>query len=341
MSNSTRIWSSIDFNREGKQTDCLRLPISTDMSAYGWIPIPVICLKNGDGPTALLIAGTHGDEYEGQIALMRLSRRLEAGDIKGRIVIFPALNFPAVQAGRRVSPIDEGNLNRLYPGRAHGTATEMIAHYVTEVLLPMADLVVDLHSGGRSLNYIPSALIRPGKVAKQHEKLVELLHIFGAPIGFLTDGSGGGNNTTLPAAAESTGALVITAELGGGATLNPAGLELAEQGVIRVLKHLGILPSCNVPAPGPVRIMNSSGTDFLVYADTDGLYEPMVDLWEEVSEGQLAALLHSIDRPYNKAEEIRFTRGGMVACKRFPTLVRRGDCLFELMEDLTPPPFQG
>ncbi|ESY88192.1 succinylglutamate desuccinylase/aspartoacylase family protein, partial [Mesorhizobium sp. LNHC209A00] len=335
------IWSSIDFDKDGKQTDCLRLPISTDLSAYGWIPIPAICLKNGDGPTALLIAGTHGDEYEGQIALMRLSRKLKPSEIEGRIIILPALNFPAVRSGRRVSPIDEGNLNRLYPGRAHGTATEMIAHYVTEVLLPTTDLVVDLHAGGRSLDYLPSALIRPGTTAKQQEKLLELLDVFGAPIGLMTDGSGGGGNTTLPAAAESTGALVITAELGGGATLNREGLDLAEQGVLRLLKHVGILPSCDVSAPGPVRIMNGSGTDLLVYAYADGLYEPMVDLGDEVSEGQVAALLHSIDKPYIEPEEIRFARGGLIACKRFPTLVRRGDCLFELMEDLAPRHLQG
>lgn len=341
MSTSTRIWSSIDFGKDGKQTDCLRLPISTDLSAYGWIPIPAICLRNGDGPTALLIAGTHGDEYEGQIALMRLSRNLGPGDIKGRIIILPALNFPAVQSGRRVSPIDEGNLNRLYPGRAHGTATEMIAHYVTEVLLPMTDLVVDLHAGGRSLDYLPSALIRPGTTAKQQQKLLKLLEVFGAPIGFVTDGSGGGGKTTLPAAAESSGALVITAELGGGATLNPQGLELAEHGVLRLLKHVGILQSYDGAAPGPIRLMNGSGIDLFVYADADGLYEPSVDLGDEVKPGQVAALLHSIDRPYNEPEKIRFARGGFVVCKRFPTLVRRGDCLFELMEDLTPPHVQG
>ncbi|MGY5795616.1 succinylglutamate desuccinylase/aspartoacylase family protein len=341
MSNSTRIWSSIDFERGGKQTDCLRLPISTDLSAYGWIPIPTICLKNGDGPTALLIAGTHGDEYEGQIALMRLSRKLKPSDIKGRVIILPALNFPAVKAGRRVSPIDEGNLNRLYPGRAHGTATEMIAHYVTEVLLPMTDLVVDLHAGGRSLDYLPSALIRPGATTKQHEKLLELLDVFGAPIGFITDGSGGGGNTTLPAAAENSGALVITAELGGAAALNRQGLELAEQGVLRLLKHVGILPSYDVGAPGPVRLMNGSGTDLFVYADSDGLYEPLANLGDEVKEGQVAALLHSIERPYNEPEIIRFARSGFVACRRAPILVTRGDCLFELMEDLTPPHLQG
>jgi len=260
---------------------------------------------------------------------------LEAENISGRVIVLPSLNFPAVQAGRRVSPIDEGNLNRHYPGRAHGTATEMIAHYVSEILLPMADLVVDLHSGGRSLDYLPCAFIRPGTTVQQHEELLKLLEIFGAPISFLTDGSGGGGNTTLPAAAARKGVPVISAELGGGATLNRAGLDLAEQGVLRLLKHIGILPSYKVTASGPVKLMDCSSTDLMVYADADGLFEPYAGLGESVCAGQLAGLIHSIDKPHQQPEQVCFPQSGIVACRRFPTLVRRGDCLFALMQELT------
>ena len=62
---TSRISTDIDFNRDGKQTGFLRLPHSVHRSAYGWIPIPVACLRNGKGPRVLLMAGNHGDEYEG------------------------------------------------------------------------------------------------------------------------------------------------------------------------------------------------------------------------------------------------------------------------------------
>ncbi|MEX3815979.1 succinylglutamate desuccinylase/aspartoacylase family protein [Paraburkholderia sp. BR13439] len=335
MSDSTRIWSTIDFAKDGKQVDFLRLPISTDTSAYGWIPVPAICIKNGVGPTAVLIAGTHGDEYEGQIGLMRLARGLRQSDVTGRVIILPSLNFPAVQAGRRVSPIDDGNLNRLYPGRAHGTATEMIAHYVTHVILPMADLVVDLHSGGRSLDYLPCALVRGAKTTAENEKLLELLRVFGVHLAEFTDGTGGGGNTTLPAAAGELGIPVITAELGGGATLRRAGSDLAEHGVLRLLKHIGILASCDAPDPGPVRMMSCESMDLFVYADTSGLFEPWVELGDEVVAGQLAGLLHSVDDPHRPPREILFGSAGLVVCKRHLTLANRGDCLFGLLQDAT------
>ncbi|MES0132882.1 succinylglutamate desuccinylase/aspartoacylase family protein [Mesorhizobium sp. M0029] len=338
MTQLTRIWSPIDYEKDGKQEDCLRLPISIDTSAYGWVPIPLICIRNGNGSTAVLVAGVHGDEYEGQIGLMRLARNLEAEDVAGRIIIIPCLNFPAVESGRRVSPIDEGNLNRLYPGQAHGTATSMIAHYITSILLPMADLIVDLHSGGRSLLYTPCSLIRPGKTPEQHAKQVELLKVLGAPIGYLTDGTGMGGNTTLPAAAENSGVPVITAELGGGATLNPVGTDLAVNGAMRLLKHIGILPSCEVEAAGRVRLMKSSSTGLMVYAQTDGLFEPLAEPGEDVAEGQLAGLIHWLHWPHREPEKVFFARSGMVVSRRYPTLTKRGDCLFELLQDIEPSP---
>ena len=60
---STLIVSEIEYDQDGKQTGYLRLPYSVHRSAYGWIPVPIVQLKNGDGPTALLISGNHGDEY--------------------------------------------------------------------------------------------------------------------------------------------------------------------------------------------------------------------------------------------------------------------------------------
>ena len=65
-------------------------------------------------------------------------------------------NFPAALAGRRTSPIDEKNLNRNFPGDPDGTITQQIAHYITTELIPLADIVFDVHAGGSSLMYLPA-----------------------------------------------------------------------------------------------------------------------------------------------------------------------------------------
>lgn len=334
MTGETRIWTPIDFGADGKQSDCLRLPHSSDLSAYGWIPIPLVCIKNGSGPTALLIAGNHGDEYEGQIALSNLAREIEAHQVSGRLLILPALNAPAVAAGRRVSPLDDGNLNRLFPGNAAGSPTEMIAHYVCEVLIPMADVVVDLHSGGRSLSYVVSTLVRPGRTADEHEALLRLMRLFGAPIGFVSDGTGGGGLTTLAAAAQERGALALTTELGGGATLSQEGLSLAEAGLKRLLKDQGILRDVPVEPASSTRLMTVKGHSAFVYAHDRGIFEPAANVGDEVTKGQIAGRIHFPDLPTREPVTLFFESSGLVACRRVPSLADRGDCLFKLMNDI-------
>lgn len=341
MASETRIWTPVDFDADGKQGEWLRLPFSSDLSAYGFVPIPIVCIKNGEGPTALLIAGNHGDEYEGQVALGKLAREVSTDDMRGRLIILPALNFPAVEAGRRVSPLDEGNLNRMFPGDAAGSPTQMIAHYVSDVLLPMADLVIDLHSGGRSLHYLPCALVRPGKTDAETAELVDLMNAFAAPITSISDGSGGGGATTLSAVAHKLGVPILTTELGGGATLSREGQRLAEQGLARVLKHYGILPRTLVEAGSRTRLMKVDGTNAFTYATRKGIFEPAAELGEMVAAGQPAGVIHPIDWPLQPAEPIHFRQSGMVACRRAPSLTLPGDCLFKLLVDAgTESPFR-
>jgi N-alpha-acetyl-L-2,4-diaminobutyrate deacetylase len=151
------ISATLDFEAEGLQHGHLKLPYSHDDSAWGSIMIPLTVVKNGSGPTAILTGGNHGDEYEGPIALFDLAQRLAPDEIQGRVIIVPAMNFPAFGAATRTSPIDKGNMNRVFPGRPDGTVTEKIADYFQRRLLPLADTVLDIHSGGKTLEFLPFA----------------------------------------------------------------------------------------------------------------------------------------------------------------------------------------
>ena len=111
------------------------------------------------------MAGNHGDEYPGQVAILRLMRELDQQpeQVRGRLILIPALNVPAAKAATRLSPLDGKNLNRSFPGQADGTPTEMIAHYLTTVLFPLADIVIDIHTGGRSVDFYPVRPHAPGR----------------------------------------------------------------------------------------------------------------------------------------------------------------------------------
>src|SRR5919198_6650269 len=175
------ITPTVDFNRDGVQHGFLRLPYSRDDSAWGSVMIPIAVIKNEEGPTALLTGANHGDEYEGPIALFDLARSLKSQDVRGRVIIVPAMNYPAFRAGTRTSPVDKGNLNRSFPGRPDGTVTQKIADYFQRHLLPLADIVLDFHSGGRTLDFVPfaAAHILPDK--DQEARCFAAVEAFSAP----------------------------------------------------------------------------------------------------------------------------------------------------------------
>jgi predicted deacylase len=334
MSNTTLV-SEVDFDADGTQRGFIRLFHSVHRSAYGYIPIPIVVLRNGAGPTALFISGTHGDEYEGQVALCHLARSLRAQDIQGRVILLPAANLPAAVAGLRTSPIDDGNLNRLFPGDAQGGVTDQIAYYIEHELVARADVVVDLHSGGSSLHYVPSALMMQDDVNPARQaQLVALLKAFGSPISYVghaQPGQGGGRTTS--AAAMRAGKLALGSELGGSGTVTAAGVEVAERGLRNVLAHIGILPP-DFARPRETRILDVRGPDYFAYAPGTGLFEPLAEPGDSVVAGQPAARIHTPETPWAEPALVHFARDGFVLCKRVPGRVVRGDCLFHLGTDL-------
>ena len=118
------------------------------------LPLYVACAAR-PGSTVVAIGGTHGDEYEGPVGLKNLIRELDPARLAaGRLIVIPVLNVPAFRAARRDSPLDGENMNRVFPGDAHGTITQRIARFLTDEVLARADVVIDLHSGGTGFEII-------------------------------------------------------------------------------------------------------------------------------------------------------------------------------------------
>ena len=78
---------SIDLDAPGKRIGHLELVWSDDEHAYGVIPVPIAVIANGNGPSALVTAGVHGDEYEGLVITRKLISEIMPEAVTGRIVI--------------------------------------------------------------------------------------------------------------------------------------------------------------------------------------------------------------------------------------------------------------
>lgn len=324
---TTRIWTDIDYARDGRQVDWLHLPHSVTRSAYGTIAIAAAVVKNGEGPTALFTAGNHGDEYEGQVAVCNLIRELRPESIRGRVIMLPAMNLPAALAATRVSPIDGGNMNRSFPGSPDGTVTQQIAHYVDSVLFPLADLFHDLHSGGGSLAYMVFASTHEGPDAAVNARGMAALRAFAAPVSL--HWRQGADPRYSPGAAMKRGVPALGGEFGGGGALNRAGLAVIEEGLVRQLRHMGIIPG-GPPTPRPTRMLEVPGNDYFVYAPDGGVFEPATSIGDTVAKGQLCGRVHFVDDPARPPAECHFRAGGIVVCQRHPARCERGDCVAHL-----------
>lgn len=319
----TPITATVDFDRDGVQHGFLKLPHSHDDSAWGAIMIPITVVRRGAGATALLTGANHGDEYEGPVALVKLAGALQARDVRGRVVIVPFMNYPAFRAGRRTSPIDGGNLNRVFPGRPDGSVTEKIADYFQRELLPRADYVVDLHAGGKTLAFVPFAAAHVLPDEAQQERCVAAMRAFGAPYGVMLreiDSAG-----MYDTAAEEMGKVFVSTELGGGGSASAATVAIAERGVRNVLRHAGIL--AGEPESGHSVLLDMPDERCFVTGEHDGLLEMCVDLGETVSAGDVIARVHDTARTGARPVEYRAGIDGLLAGRHFPGLVQTGDVI--------------
>lgn len=328
----TLITAEVNFEAEGKQSGYLRVPHSVHRSAYGWIPVPLTVIRNGAGPTLVISAGVHGDEYEGQIAVATLARGLDAKDIQGCLILLPMLNAPAAEAGCRVSPVDDGDLNRTYPGDPSGGPTAMIAHYHEEVILPLADFAVDLHSGGSSLIY-PATLLRgPAHSPQEEAGLATLTEAFDLPYAWVFTGGGGRKSTarTAMGAANRKGVINVMAELGGAGCVTPDILRRTERGLRRIMHALGMLPGYAPDAAQGTRALNVKGS---VYTRGAGVFEPLKAIGEDVAGGETVGLIHHPETPGMAPDEVPSPYAGIVLAMRAMAQTRRGDALFQIAQD--------
>ena len=330
----TSLYTDIDFERDGKQVGRLSLPNSVTRSAYGVIPIPIAVIRNGDGPTLILMAGNHGDEYEGQVVLGRLIRELEPGDIRGRVIILPSANLPAARAGVRVSPLDDGNLNRVFPGDPAGRPTHQIAHYIATVLMPMADCFVDLHSGGASLDYVPFVATTVIGDADYDRRAMAALKAFSGPYGQLW---AFGDSGVADSAAPRPQCITLGGEFGGCGVVNPDHVAYVERGVKNLMAHLGIEPGEVVESQGDMKLMTSVPADLYTFAPDYGVFVPACRLADTVATGQLAGEIHAIEHPERSPQPVHFRAPGLLICLRAIGRVEPGDCLAHLATEIDGP----
>ncbi|MCG6901926.1 MAG: succinylglutamate desuccinylase/aspartoacylase family protein [Rhodobacter sp.] len=328
---TSRIAAEINFDRQGRQSGYLRAPLSRNTSGWGIVEIPIVVVKNGSGPTILFTGGIHGDEYEGPIALSELARTLDPDKVQGRVIIMPAVNIPAVLNDTRLSPVDNRDMNRCFPGNPKGTFSEMLAHYLDAVILPMVDVSVDLHTAGHSGDSIPSTNMHHVADPAGMARTLAAAEAFGAPYNVVFGGVDEG--ATLTSSVERRGILSLGTELGGWGRVNIEGVRIARRGVRRIMAHLGItgdMPSDSDPKTRHMQVGDRAHYAFSPYA---GTFEPCNLVGQTVRAGDPAGFLHFVEDVDRDPIEVTYKRDGILWMSAGPGRVARGDTVAVVMND--------
>lgn len=335
---------AIDLDAPGKSSGWVELDHSDNDWDYAAIRSPVGVIRGGSGPVALVTGGNHGDEYEGQIITRRLFETLKPADVPGALILMPALNMPAVLDGRRISPLDRGNMNRSFPGATGAGPTKALAGFVTAHLMPRAGLVIDLHSGGTNADYIDCAYLALTGEAQADRRNRALAETFGLPWTVVVPpGNTGGD---LDSAAQAAGCEMISCELGGSGRVSRASLAAGWGGVLRLLAAEGVIGADAArrlgagPAPR-TRFADLGAGSGHATAMRHGLAEPLVGLGEHVDGGQPVALLRVLFDLNLPPQELTAPVSGVVLVARRNALVRPGQRLFTIGPELDPDAVAG
>ena len=320
------ILCTIDLDAPGKQVGRLQVPRSSNESGWSNQYVPIVSVARGDGPTALVLGGVHGDEPEGQVAALNLARELRPEQVNGRVIVIPCVSMDASRAYTRLWP-SGANMNRSFPGSPTGRPDEQLAHFLSTVLFPRTDVVVDMHSGGRTGLCLPWSEMHWVDDAAQRAQMVEgMFHWNTDWCCVYIDIAGTG---LLVGEAERQGKIVVSTELGGGGHVTAAIHRLAASGLQNVLRRFGAIEGepvtrAELGLPEQVLLMATELDNYLL-APESGLFETLVDLGQRVSVGEPVGRIHFLERPDREPEVIVSKTDGIVCVVRAIATTEQGD----------------
>lgn len=298
------------------------IDLDIGLNSHG-ISIPLILVRGAEeGKTLVVMAGIHGDEYEGVRAILEVCDELDPQKMKGDVLAVPAANPPALWAGRRTSPLDGCNMARLFPGDEKGSPSEVIAFHLARSIIERGDFFLDLHSAGVKL-LMPSMV---GYDARDEKSRAAAL-AFAAPVIWGHPTVHAGRSISF---ASSRGIPWLYTEAHGAGRIAADDLRLFKRGMRNLLSHLGILNETKECFPLQHRLYGDGDTDGSLIAGESGFFVPSVELLDPVNQGD--ELGRTLSLHGDTLEVFSAPRSGIVGLIRAFPIVSCGDATFLITE---------
>jgi uncharacterized protein len=309
-----------------KATGYIQVPAGIDAATN----IPVIIINGAKpGPKLAVVAGAHGTEYASIIALEKLAQSVGAADLSGTLIVVPLINLASFnQKVPHLNPIDNKNMNRMYPGKPDGTQTERASWAIGKQVVAQADYFVDLHGGDldenlRSYSYWPQtgkesldAASRAMVLAFGLDHIIIQKNLAPAVAGA----------TSISRFAEDLGKPTIIAEAGHAGTTDAADVEALVRGCISVMRHLKMLAGAASRVEHPLWI----GPITTIRGEQDGIFYPLVTPEAYVQQGMRIGYV--TDYFGNKLADVTTPVSGVVAYICSVPSMKKGDTVANIGE---------
>lgn len=314
MNKSVEIGGVIIKPGERKQID---LPIAhlythTDMS----IPVTVINGKKA-GPSMFISAAIHGDELNGIEIIRRLMNRKSLNRIRGTLILVPIVNVYGVLNHSRYLP-DRRDLNRSFPGSPKGSLAGRIANLFLKEIVHKCDYGIDLHTGALHRSNLPQI-----RANLDDPETQELAKAFGVPVllnSDLRDGS-------LRAVAADEGIKILLYEAGEALRFDELAIRAGVNGVMNVLRILGIISSRTKPTEPKVQPYIARSSSWL-RAPGGGFVHHIAKLGQLVEKDSVLAEINSVATGENT--KLLAHRQGIVIGRQNIPLVLEGEAMYHI-----------
>jgi len=285
---------SILFGQEIKHVNSLDIPSLPAGKTMLWVDIaqdglgkevsiPVIIMKGEEGgPLVGINASIHGNELNGIPIIQHVIDSLNHTKFKGTVIAIPGMNVPGILHQQREFG-DGQDLNRIMPGKSNGNESDFYANSYLEKVAYHFQYLIDLHTAsfGRINTHYVRADLSDGQLKSwamaQNANLV--LNSLEAST---TGGSG-----TLRAALAAKGIPGITIELGNPQVWQPELIDNGTQGILNILKLMGMVSGKTKVFAQPVICSKS----YWLYTDAGGLLEVIPRVMQKIRKGDKIAIL--------------------------------------------------
>ena len=292
------------------------LPV-TDLSTHAPVNMPVVVIHGRkEGPRLFVCAALHGDEINGVEIIRRLLQLSALKRLRGTLIAVPVVNVLGILFQSRYLP-DRRDLNRSFPGTSRGSLASRLAKLFLDEIVARSTHGIDLHTGAIHRDNFPQVR---GNLDDPETDL--LARAFGMPVVINT----GFRDGSLRKAASDIGVPVIVFEGGEALRFHEPTIRAGANGVVRVMRTLGMLPASR--RPGLKREPLIIGSSKWVRAPRSGLLRTVSPLGAQVKKGEVLGVIAD---PFGENEvPVTATTDGIVIGRTNLPLVHEGDGLFHL-----------